>query len=307
MAEYRYDTPIEIKFLLAGDILNETGLVVIHDLHSHTTASDGVLSPEDLVRRAVDMRVNVLAITDHDTLAGIAPARQAIAELNLPLQLVSGVEISTLWENIEIHILGLNIDDSHASLSHLLTEQCERRQQRAVLIAERLDRAKIPGALAGAMRHAKGGAITRGHFARFLIEEKRANNMADVFKKYLAKGKTGYVMPQWCTIKQAIGIIHQAGGQAVLAHPARYGLSTKWLKRLLAHFAECGGDAMEVAQCQQAPNERTLLASYAQNFNLLASQGSDFHQPCAWIELGRKLWLPAGVEPVWQRWARSHS
>ena len=99
--------------------------------------------------------------------------------------------------------------------------------------------------------------------------------MADVFKKYLARGKTGYVPPQWCTIKQAIDVIHHSGGKAVLAHPGRYNLSAKWLKRLLAHFAECGGEAMEVAQCQQAP---------------------------AWIELGRKLWLPAGVEPVWQLW-----
>ncbi|MBS0847220.1 PHP domain-containing protein [Citrobacter sp. JGM124] len=283
--------------------MNETGRVIIHDLHSHTSASDGVLSPDALVQRAVDMRVNVLAITDHDTVAGIAPARQAIADANLPLQLVSGVEISTLWENIEIHVVGLNIEETHPQITHLLRAQSERRQQRAVLIAERLDKAKIPGALEGAMRHAQGGEITRGHFARFLVEEKRANSIADVFKKYLAKGKTGYVAPQWCTIQQAIDVIHQAGGQAVLAHPARYGLSAKWLKRLLAYFSECGGDAMEVAQCQQAPNERTLLASYARQFNLLASQGSDFHQPCAWIELGRKLWLPAGVEPVWLRWA----
>ncbi len=285
--------------------MNETGLLVIHDLHSHTTASDGVLTPEALVHRAVDMRVNVLAITDHDTVSGLASARQAISEFNLPLQLINGVEISALWENHEIHIVGLNIDENDPSLCALLQAQSERRQSRAILIAERLEKARIPGALAGAMKHAQGGEITRAHFARFLIEQKRAVNIADVFKKYLAKGKTGYVPPQWCSIEQAINVIHRSGGQAVLAHPARYGLSAKWLKRLLAHFTECGGDAMEVAQCQQAPNERTLLASYAQQFNLLASQGSDFHQPCAWIELGRKLWLPGGVEPVWQRWANT--
>lgn len=283
--------------------MNETGLLVIHDLHSHTTASDGMLTPEELVRRAIEMRVNVLAITDHDTVSGLAPARQAIAEFNLPLQLIAGVEISTLWENHEIHIVGLNIDDSYAPLTVFLQAQSERRRQRATMIAERLDKAKIPDALAGAMKYAQGGEITRAHFARFLIEKKYASNIAGVFKKYLAKGKTGYVPPQWCSIEHAIDVIHRAGGQAVLAHPARYDLSAKWLKRLLAHFAECGGDAMEVAQCQQAPNERSLLANYAQQFNLLASQGSDFHQPCAWIELGRKLWLPGGVEPVWQRWA----
>jgi len=252
------------------------------------------------------MRVSVLAITDHDTLAGLAPAQRAIDDLNLPLQLVSGVEISTVWENHEIHIVGLGIDTAHPALTALLQAQSERRTQRATLIAGRLENARIPGALEGAMRHAKNGAITRGHFARFLVEAGHAKTLADVFKKYLAKGKTGYVPPQWCTIAEAINIIHLAGGQAVLAHPGRYGLSTKWLKRLLAHFALCGGDAMEVAQCQQAPNERSLLASYARQFNLQASQGSDFHQPCAWIELGRKLWLPADVVPVWQNWALSH-
>ena len=108
--------------------------------------------------------------------------------------------------------------------------------------------------------------------------------------------------PQWCTIKQAIDVIHHSGGKAVIAHPGRYDLSAKWLKRLLAHFSEQGGDAMEVAQCQQAPHERAQLATLAVQFGLLASQGSDFHQPCAWIELGRKLWLPAGVEGVWHSW-----
>nr|WP_310607731.1 PHP domain-containing protein [Buttiauxella brennerae] len=282
--------------------MSEPTLAVIYDLHSHTTASDGLLTPEALVQRAVEMRVGILAITDHDTVAGIAAAREAVSRLQLPLRLISGVEISTLWENHEIHIVGLGVDEHHPALAEFLAQQSERRVQRAALIAERLEKAHIPGALEGAMRHANGGEVTRGHFARFLMECGKANTMADVFKKYLAKGKTGYVPPQWCTIEQAIDVIHHSGGQAVLAHPGRYDLTAKWLKRLLAHFAESGGDAMEVAQCQQAPNERTLLASYAQQYNLLASQGSDFHMPCAWIELGRKLWLPGGVEPVWQNW-----
>ncbi len=144
--------------------------------------------------------------------------------------------------------------------------------------------------------------MTRGHFARFLVECGKASSMADVFKKYLARGKTGYVSPQWCTIEQAIDVIHHSGGKAVLAHPGRYNLSAKWLKRLVAHFAEHHGDAMEVAQCQQSPNERTQLTTLARQHHLWASQGSDFHQPCPWIELGRKLWLPAGVEGVWQLW-----
>lgn len=282
--------------------MSDTNYAIIYDLHSHTQASDGLLSPEELVHRAVEMRVGTLAITDHDTTSAIPAARAEIQRAGLDLTLINGVEISTLWENHEIHIVGLNIDIAHPAMVTLLEEQKARRQQRAMQIGERLEKAHIPGAWEGALRLANGGAVTRGHFARFLVESGKASDVAGVFKKYLARGKTGYVPPQWCTIKQAIDVIHHSGGKAVVAHPGRYDLSAKWLKRLLAHFAEQGGDAMEVAQCQQAPNERTQLAAYAQQFGLMASQGSDFHQPCPWIELGRKLWLPAGVEAVWQLW-----
>ncbi|WP_263059603.1 RNase RNM [Pectobacterium sp. F1-1] len=271
----------------------------LYDLHSHTTASDGVLTPTALVQRAVDMRVSVLAITDHDTTSGLEEAQHAIAQQGLPLRLIPGVEISTLWENHEIHIVGLGMDIAHPALTALLQQQAECRQNRAEQIAVRLEKARIPDALSGARRLATGGQITRAHFARYLIELGIAANMNQVFKKYLAKGKTGYVPPQWCTIPQALDAIHQSGGVSVLAHPGRYDLTAKWLKRLLATFAENGGMAMEVAQCQQAPDERTQLGRYARDFNLMASQGSDFHLPCAWIELGRKLWLPADVEPVW--------
>ncbi|EMQ4383632.1 5'-3' exoribonuclease [Escherichia coli] len=282
--------------------MSDTNYAVIYDLHSHTTASDGCLTPEALVHRAVEMRVGTLAITDHDTTAAIAPAREEISRSGLALNLIPGVEISTVWENHEIHIVGLNIDITHPLMCEFLAQQTERRNQRAQLIAERLEKAQIPGALEGAQRLAQGGAVTRDHFARFLVECGKASSMADVFKKYLARGKTGYVPPQWCTIEQAIDVIHHSGGKAVLAHPGRYNLSAKWLKRLVAHFAEHHGDAMEVAQCQQSPNERTQLATLARQHHLWASQGSDFHQPCPWIELGRKLWLPAGVEGVWQLW-----
>ena len=282
--------------------MSDTNYSVIDDLHSHTTASDGCLTPEALVHRAVEMRVGTLAITDHDTTAAIAPAREEISRSGLALNLIPGVEISTVWENHEIHIVGLNIDITHPLMCEFLAQQTERRNQRAQLIAERLEKAQIPGALEGAQQLAQGGAVTRGHFARFLVECGKASSMADVFKKYLARGKTGYVPPQWCTIEQAIDVIHHSGGKAVLAHPGRYNLSAKWLKRLVAHFAEHHGDAMEVAQCQQSPNERTQLATLARQHHLWASQGSDFHQPCPWIELGRKLWLPAGVEGVWQLW-----
>ncbi len=273
----------------------------VYDLHSHTRASDGLLTPEALVQRAVEMRVGVLAITDHDSVAGLAAAREAIAAHQLPLHLINGVEASTLWENHEIHIVGLGIDPVHPAMTEFLAGQTACRLARAQLMGKRLEKAHLPGALAGALALAEGGAITRGHFARWLIAQGKADNMVQVFKHYLARGKTGYAPPQWCTIKQAVDAIHHSGGYAVLAHPGRYDLSAKWLKRLIAHFAESGGDAMEVAQCQQSPNERSQLGRYAQEYQLAGSQGSDFHQPCPWIELGRKLWLPGGVEAVWNR------
>jgi len=285
----------------AGVLLSDIARFPVYDLHSHTRASDGLLTPAVLVQRAVEMRVGVLAITDHDSVDGVSEAQQTARDQDLPIKVLAGAEISTLWENHEIHIVGLNIDIHHPAMVTFLAGQLACRQRRAEEIGERLAKARIPDALAGATRLAGGGIITRGHFARFLIEQGKAGDMAQVFKNYLARGKTGYVPPQWCTIKQAIDAIHHSGGCAVLAHPGRYGLSAKWLKRLIAHFREAGGDAIEVAQCQQPPNERTQLAQYARENDLAASQGSDFHQPCPWIELGRKLWLPGDVEPVWER------
>ncbi|NDL62421.1 RNase RNM [Acerihabitans arboris] len=284
------------------EISVKSSLLTLYDLHSHTTASDGLLSPAELVARAVAMGVDVLAVTDHDTISGLAEARRAVSDGALPLTLVAGVEVSTQWANHEIHIVGLGIDDAHSAMDALLAAQREKRLARARAIAERLERAGINDAWTGANRFARDELVTRGHFARYLVGIGAADNVAKVFKKYLSKGKTGYVPPQWCTIDEAVDAIHQAGGQAVLAHPGRYQLSAKWLKRLMDHFAGVGGDGIEVAMCQQSPQEKTMLAGYARERGLLASQGSDFHQPCGWIELGRKLWLPGGVEPIWRDW-----
>lgn len=273
----------------------------IYDLHAHSDASDGLLSPQQLVERAVERGVSVISITDHDSIAGLADAQRVIEDKQLALSLISGVEISTLWENHEIHIVGLGFDPKHSAIESLLAQQHLKRQQRATMIGERLAKVGIANALDGARYHAGAGIITRAHFARYIIEIGRAETIHQVFKYYLARGKTGYVPPQWCGIEEAVSAIHQAGGRAVIAHPSRYQLSAKWLKRLLKYFTEVGGDAIEVAQCQQAPDERRQLAEYSRQFGLAASQGSDFHQPCAWIELGRKLWLPKDVVPVWQR------
>ncbi|MFV0574075.1 MAG: RNase RNM [Vibrio sp.] len=273
------------------------------DLHSHTTCSDGRFSPSELLDRAVDMDIRVLAITDHDNVDAIPTAQQYIDEQSLPVHLVTGIEFSTVWQNKDIHIVGLNVDIEHSALVGLIEAQKQRRIERAELMAERLGKHTREGVLEEVKAIANGAAITRSHFAKWLVENGYAKTMQQVFKKYLTRNNPGYVPPIWCSMTDAVEAIHASGGVAVLAHPGRYQLTAKWLKRLMAAFVEAGGDAMEVAQPQQSMQERRTLADYAITYGLLASQGSDFHYPSPWTELGRNLWLPAGVEPVWKDWS----
>ncbi|HHF2856056.1 TPA: PHP domain-containing protein [Vibrio diabolicus] len=272
------------------------------DLHSHTTASDGRLEPKDLVERALSFDIEVLAITDHDTVDGLALAKQHVQDNNLPIKIINGIEISTVWQNKDIHIVGLNIDPENEQLSALIEQQKQHRITRSELIAERLQKATREGVLEEVRQIAGDAPVTRAHFAKWLVDNGYAKTMQMVFKKYLTRNNPGYVPPNWCSMKDAVDAIHAAGGLAVLAHPGRYKLTAKWIKRLLAAFVEANGDAMEVAQPQQAQQERRNLADYAIQYKLLASQGSDFHYPSPWMELGRNLWLPAGVEPVWKDW-----
>ncbi len=272
------------------------------DLHSHTTASDGRLSPQELVDRALTFNLDVLAITDHDTVDGLPEAHAYVAEQGLELKIINGIEISTVWQNKDIHIVGLNIDPESDALKALIEQQKAHRISRAELIASRLQKATREGVLEEVQAIAGDAPITRAHFAKWLVDNEYAKTMQQVFKKYLTRGNPGYVPPTWCSMSDAVNAIHAAGGQAVLAHPGRYGLTAKWIKRLITAFVEAGGDAMEVAQPQQAQQERRNLSDYAIQYKLLASQGSDFHYPSPWMELGRNLWLPSGVEPVWKDW-----
>jgi len=270
------------------------------DLHSHTTASDGRLSVTQLIDRAVDFNVDVLAITDHDTIDGLHHAHHYVESNKLPIMVIDGIEISTVWQNKDIHIVGLDIDPKSSELKELIEKQQAHRQVRAELIAQRLAKATREGVFEEAKTIAGEAPITRAHFAKWLVDNGYAKTMQQVFKKYLTRDNPGYVPPSWCSMKEAVDAIHSAGGLAVLAHPGRYKLTAKWLKRLLGAFVDAGGDAMEVAQPQQGQQARRNLADYAIQYKLLASQGSDFHYPSPWTELGRNLWLPSGVEPVWK-------
>lgn len=273
------------------------------DLHSHTYCSDGVLSPTELVMRAADKGVDALAITDHDTVSGLAEAKHTVQSLQLPLTIIDGVEISTSWQQFEIHIVGLQIKADCPQLLTRLQSQQQRRLERAEEMAKRLAKSQIPDALPAVLALANGAALTRTHFARYLVSIGKASSMNNVFKKYLARGKIGYVPNNWVELAEAVQWIHDAGGVAVLAHPLKYKLNGKWLKRLVAEFAAAGGDAVEVISPQQTPVQRRELWQLCQLHQLTASVGSDFHQPTTWNELGKNLYLTDDVIPVWRDWS----
>lgn len=268
----------------------------IYDLHCHSTASDGVLSPTEVVQRAYEQGVNVLALTDHDSISGLDEAQ--IAADKLGIELINGVEISTVWENRAIHIVGLGFDKTHPKMTALLAEQATLRFKRAIQIGEKLAKIGVENAFEGAKALASG-EVTRAHYARYLVQIGKVNSDTQAFKKYLSQGKSCYVKSAWCDIPTAINVIRQSGGISVLAHPLRYTMTNRAIRRLIGDFAQWGGQAMEVSGCGQTPEQRQLLARWANERGLMGSVGSDFHFPSAWMELGKYLWLPQDVEPVW--------
>lgn len=270
-----------------------------YDLHSHSRASDGTLSPTDLVARAHDAGVAVLALTDHDETGGLSEAAGAAERLGIGF--VPGVEVSVTWGSNTIHVVGLNIDASSERLQQGLGRLREFRDWRAREIGRRLEKRRIPGAYEGALIHARGRVVSRTHFAHFLAENGYASSVRDVFKHYLKRNKPGHVPGNWAGLEEAVGWITDAGGQAVIAHPARYELSATKRRRLLGEFVECGGEGIEVVSGSHSPDECKTTAKYARDFGLLASQGSDFHGPeNPWVELGRLQPLPEGCIPIWE-------
>jgi predicted metal-dependent phosphoesterase TrpH len=272
-----------------------------YDLHTHSRASDGTLSAAELVRRAQSAGIDVLALTDHDSLDGLAEARAATA--GLPLQLIAGVEISVTWNGQTVHIVGLNVDADDRELRAGLTGLQGFRDWRAEEIGRRLAKAGIADAYAGARRFASGRIVSRTHFAHFLVEQGRAKSLREVFKKFLVRNKPGYVPGEWADLQQAVAWIRGAGGDAVVAHPARYALTGARLRRLLGEFKDCGGSAMEVVSGSHTTEDMLRMAGVARALGLKASRGSDYHGPeNPWIELGRIPPLPEGCIPVWQDW-----
>jgi predicted metal-dependent phosphoesterase TrpH len=259
------------------------------------------MTPEALIARAAAKGVDVLALTDHDTLDGLAGAQRAADAGGLVLS--AGVEISVSWGGRTIHIIGLGIDREDETMRGGLADLTEYRRWRAEEIGRRLAEHGIEGAFEGAEAFSNGRIIGRTHFARFLVRQGYASSVRDVFKHFLVKGKPGYVAGEWASLEDALGWICGAGGQAVIAHPARYRFSVAKLRRLVGLFKEQGGVGIEVVSGSHSRDECLVYARHARENGLLASVGSDFHGPDnPWVEVGRLPPLPKGCKPIWVDW-----
>lgn len=273
------------------------------DLHTHSICSDGALTPSDLVARAHAAGVKVLALTDHDSVIGVPEATAAAQACGMTL--LPGLELSTLWKSFSIHIVGLGVDIYHEGLVAGLALQAAARGERAKAIAVRLEKAKRPGAYEAALALAGGDPdrISRTHFAQWLKETGAVSSMQGAFDKYLGNGKPADVPMPWLDLPSAVRLIKDAGGTAILAHPGRYPLTRTKLRALIELFKEAGGEALEVATATEKPDVVRYLGQLCTQYNMEASQGSDFHGPhVPWIQLGRFPELPAECRPVWRRW-----
>jgi predicted metal-dependent phosphoesterase TrpH len=280
-----------------------------YDLHCHSKFSDGTLTPTQLVQRAAERGVKVMALTDHDDVAGLAEARAAAAQCGMAF--IDGVEISVSWRSHTLHVVGLAINPDDPALTQGLCGVRSGRGERAQKMSDALAKVGLGGMLAGARHYASNpNMIGRTHFARYLVETGHCKDVKSVFNRYLVKGKPGYVPHQWASLADAIGWIRGGGGIAVLAHPGRYmtgrnGMGKKNMRELLAEFVELGGRAIEVVTGSHTPEQYAEFASYAEEFGLLASCGSDFHGPGeSYRDMGRLPDFPLGCKPVWEAWEK---
>lgn len=275
------------------------------DLHCHSTASDGSLSPEHLVARAAEQGVTHLALTDHDTLEGIPEAREAAR--NHGITLVNGIELSCVWRKNTIHIVGLDMDIDDPEFRERVAGQHQNRWRRAAAIAEKLCRhvQHCPDDILALARAAAGDDVPgRPHFARALVDAGAVKDSGQAFQKYLGSGKPGDVKAYWPELEEVVQWITESGGIAVVAHPRKYKITATKLRQLVDDFMAAGGQGLEVVTSGQSSGDLGFLAELCRRKNMLASRGSDFHFPGAsWCELGRIPLLPEGLTPVWQSFA----
>ena len=267
------------------------------DFHTHSHCSDGILSPTALVERARTRNVGTLALTDHDTTAGLDEAGAACVAQGI--RFVPGVELSANWRGQTIHVVGLQVEATHAGLGEHVTAVRARRRERLAEIGERLEKkARLPGRELAA-EAGESPSPTRLHLARLLVARGHARDTQEAFDRWLNRDKAGHVPAQWPEFDRVMSVLRDSRALPVLAHPHRYRLSSGQLRELTAAFARDGGAALEASMAGMSLNDADRIASLCRHFKLLASMGSDFHDPAVpWNPLGRWLKLAAGLRPV---------
>jgi 3',5'-nucleoside bisphosphate phosphatase len=270
------------------------------DLHCHSTISDGTLTPETLAARAKANGVELWSLTDHDEVAGQHRAMAAAKDLGLPY--LTGTEISVTFASVTVHIVGLGFDPDHPAMVQGLAATRGGRGERAREMSDQLAKAGIAGAYEGALKYVGNPElISRTHFARYLVEAGACKDTNEVFRKYLTEGKPGFVPHRWASLGNAVGWIREAGGVAVIAHPARYDHSATQEYALFSEFKAHGGQAVEVVTGSHSPSEYVKYADMAIEFGLAASRGSDFHSPEeSHCDLGSLPFLEGRLTPVWE-------
>jgi predicted metal-dependent phosphoesterase TrpH len=273
------------------------------DLHNHSTRSDGLLSPTALIELAARTGTHAIALTDHDSVEGVAEAHAAARRVGMAF--VPGVEISVSWGETTLHVVGLHVDPECAALRGGLESIRAGRLERARRIGEALDRLGFADTLAGALELAQDERLlSRTHFARHLAERGAVRDTQQAFDKYLARGKPAFVTHRWAALEDAVTWIRASGGTAVLAHPGRYDLKPMMRHEMLTQFRAFGGEAIEVVTGSHRPEEYALWQREALEYGFTASRGADYHGPgeSSW-EPGRLPPLHASLTPVWSRWA----
>ena len=270
------------------------------DLHCHSVVSDCTLTPEALAARAKANGVQLWALTDHDEIGGQARAMAAAKAEGM--KYLTGVEISITFAGKTVHIVGLGFDHTNEALVQGLRNTRGGRAERAKEMSDGLAKVGIHGAFEGALKYAGNHElISRTHFARFLVETGVCKDTSEVFRKYLTDNKPGFVPHRWASLENAVKWITQAGGVAVIAHPARYGFTANEEYALFTEFKNHGGRAVEVITGSHSSADALRYADTALEFELAASRGSDFHSPDeSHTDLGTLPWLPGQLTPVWE-------
>lgn len=272
------------------------------DLHTHSTCSDGMLTPTELLTKAKEQNVEVFSLTDHDTLTGLEEAQEAADELGI--KLIPGVELSVQWSGIPLHMVVLGFDENNDVLASIVAKNQQTRLERAKRIAQLLVKQGLPDLYEKAVLEAGPSQIGRPHFARVMVREGLVKDDNKAFDQYLGNKRLGKLRDVWPTLEDVVPDLAKTSCDLVMAHPKRYPLTLTKLRRLMTHFSELGGNAMEVSSGNENPQSVRLLETISRDLGLSVSVGSDFHGPYGpWCQVGKFTSIQeASLNPIWHKW-----